>query len=429
MQISIKQLVIKLLIIIMLMSAGVSQTNASGDVIVSLRFYEGSRGAEQQNSSVVTSFQLRPLFVGNIISQKWLKEEQEELKRIFNLTGLKVITSKDFAWKGEIPGKSSRTLARLFIINGHEFNVTLVRGIKTDNFSVRVEIKTDEGFKELLNTDMELPESKGTVLGFEDSLQKPYFLSLHRQQDDAVLRDDFAKDITLDRPKLLKQVKPVYPEVALKSGVQGDVILETTTDEEGKVILVKVLSGHPLLRMAALKTVKEWEYEPFMVKGKPHRAKFTVAVEFRLPGSKSLDESGSINPRENAPDIFPTRGYLTDGFGERIHPFTKKKNFHIGIDIAAPMGNDVIAPANGKVILAEYIKYRGNTLKIDHGNGYVTVYGQLKDFAVKVGEEVKKNQVIAHVGSSGRSTASHLHWEVHLDGKPVNPMLVVKKGA
>lgn len=423
MRIQSKIWIVKLLVVMMLMCAGASQVGAAGDVIVSLRFYEGNRGEVRQDSSVVTSFHLRPLFVGNIISKKWLKEEQEELKRIFNLTGLKVLTRKDFAWKGKNPGKSSRTVARLFIINGHEFSVTLVRGMKADNFTVRVEIKTEKGFKELLNTDMVLPEKKGTVFGFEDAIKKPYFLSLHRQQDGAVIRDDFAGDISQGRPRLVKRVKPVYPEDALQQKVQGDVILDTTTDELGRVVKLVILKGHPLLRFAALKAVKRWKYEPYMVNGKAQQAHFTVTVEFRLPGS----EARSIEPRENTPDIFPTRGYLTDGFGERIHPFTRKKNFHNAIDIAAPLGNDVIAPANGKVIFAKYIKYAGNTLKIDHGNGFVTVYGQLKDFAVKVGDRVKKNQVIAHVGSSGRSTAPHLHWEVHLDGKPVNPMLVVKK--
>ncbi|MCP4150418.1 MAG: peptidoglycan DD-metalloendopeptidase family protein [bacterium] len=126
------------------------------------------------------------------------------------------------------------------------------------------------------------------------------------------------------------------------------------------------------------------------------------------------------------PDIWPTTGYVTDTFGFRLHPITKKRNFHNGIDIAAPLGNDVIAAADGEVTLTKFGKFRGNTIIIDHRNGYSTIYSQLKSFKVKKGTKVKKSALIGLVGSSGRSTAPHLHWEVHLNGKPIDAMTLIK---
>jgi len=122
------------------------------------------------------------------------------------------------------------------------------------------------------------------------------------------------------------------------------------------------------------------------------------------------------------PSVWPTKGYLTSPFGERIHPFTGKESFHNGQDIATQYGNRVQAPANGIVLVAEYQDYYGYLLVIDHGFGFTTRYGHLSSFAVKEGDRVKRFQTIGYVGNSGRSSAPHLHYEVRYFGKPLNPM-------
>lgn len=124
----------------------------------------------------------------------------------------------------------------------------------------------------------------------------------------------------------------------------------------------------------------------------------------------------------SCPSVWPTKGYLTSAFGERIHPFTGRESFHNGQDIATQYGNKVIAPADGTVLVAEYQDYYGYLLVIDHGFGYTTRYGHLASFAVKEGQRVKRFQTIGYVGNTGRSSAPHLHYEVRYFGKPMPPM-------
>jgi septal ring factor EnvC (AmiA/AmiB activator) len=124
----------------------------------------------------------------------------------------------------------------------------------------------------------------------------------------------------------------------------------------------------------------------------------------------------------STPSIWPTHGYITDGFGWRRHPFTGKRDFHHGVDIATQLGNKITAPANGTILVAERRGYYGNLVIIDHGFGYTTWFGHLAAFNVKEGDRVKREQVIGYVGSTGRSLAPHLHYEVRVLGKPQNPI-------
>lgn len=122
------------------------------------------------------------------------------------------------------------------------------------------------------------------------------------------------------------------------------------------------------------------------------------------------------------PAIWPTKGYLTDPYGMRIHPITGKRSFHYGQDIATQLGNRVIATADGFVLSAENRGALGNLVIIDHNFGFTTWYGHLSAFNVKEGDRVKRGQTIGFVGSTGRSNAPHLHYEVRVQGKPQNPM-------
>jgi len=124
----------------------------------------------------------------------------------------------------------------------------------------------------------------------------------------------------------------------------------------------------------------------------------------------------------STPSIWPTRGYLTDVFGSRRHPITGKSDFHPGLDISTQLGNKVIAPANGLVLCAEKRAYYGNLIIIDHGYGFTTRYGHLASFKVREGQRIKRGDVIGFVGSTGMSTAPHLHYEVRVFGKPRNPL-------
>ncbi len=121
------------------------------------------------------------------------------------------------------------------------------------------------------------------------------------------------------------------------------------------------------------------------------------------------------------PSIWPTRGWLTSGFGYRKSPFTGLSEKHDCWDIAARTGANIRAPGDGTAILVGRQNGYGNFLEIDHGYGLITRFAHTTKNLVKVGDKIKRGQVIALVGSTGRSTGPHLHYEVHLNGVPVNP--------
>jgi len=121
------------------------------------------------------------------------------------------------------------------------------------------------------------------------------------------------------------------------------------------------------------------------------------------------------------PSIWPVRGLITAGFGQRMDPFTGEGAFHTGVDIAALDGTPVSAAADGILFFAGAEAGYGNEALIDHGYGITTKYAHLKALYVVVGEEVSRGQVIGVVGMTGRTTGPHLHYEVLVSGTPVNP--------
>jgi murein DD-endopeptidase MepM/ murein hydrolase activator NlpD len=124
----------------------------------------------------------------------------------------------------------------------------------------------------------------------------------------------------------------------------------------------------------------------------------------------------------STPSIRPVDGWITSKFGYRTSPFTGQKEFHSGLDISNKSGTKIIATANGRVSYAAGKMYIGNMVTIDHGFGRVTKYGHLKKILVKAGQEIKRGDVIALLGNTGRSTGPHVHYEVRINGTPVNPL-------
>jgi murein DD-endopeptidase MepM/ murein hydrolase activator NlpD len=121
------------------------------------------------------------------------------------------------------------------------------------------------------------------------------------------------------------------------------------------------------------------------------------------------------------PSIWPANGYITSGYGYRTAPIGGYRQFHPAVDIAAPVGTPVVATGDGRVVFSGWKHDLGNTVMIDHGYDFRTLYAHVARVVVVVGDRVKKGQVIAYVGSTGRSTGPHLHYEVHLRGKETNP--------
>ncbi len=122
------------------------------------------------------------------------------------------------------------------------------------------------------------------------------------------------------------------------------------------------------------------------------------------------------------PSIKPTRGWFTSRFGYRLDPFTRRPVMHHGIDIAAPPGTPIVAPADGVVSYVGFEAGYGKLVSIDHGYGVVTRYAHNSRIFVERGQRVSRRDVIAAVGSTGRSSGPHLHYEVRIHGVPVDPM-------
>jgi murein DD-endopeptidase MepM/ murein hydrolase activator NlpD len=115
-------------------------------------------------------------------------------------------------------------------------------------------------------------------------------------------------------------------------------------------------------------------------------------------------------------------GRLMDGFARRMDPFSGEGSLHKGVDITAPTGTNVRTTADGVVVQAEMVGGGyGRLVIIDHGGGFQTYYAHLSKILVRAGQELRRGEVIGLVGSSGRTTAPHLHYEVHVGGAPINP--------
>jgi murein DD-endopeptidase MepM/ murein hydrolase activator NlpD len=136
----------------------------------------------------------------------------------------------------------------------------------------------------------------------------------------------------------------------------------------------------------------------------------------------TLTPDSTLTDSQFTPSLWPVIGHLTAGFGERLDPFSGEGAFHTGVDISSEYGTAVRATADGVVIGAEEHVGYGRLVVLDHGFGVTTFYGHLSAFNVTPGQRVNRGDIIGYVGVSGRSTGPHVHYEVRINGAPVNPM-------
>ena len=156
-----------------------------------------------------------------------------------------------------------------------------------------------------------------------------------------------------------------------------------------------------------------------------------VTVKGMVTDGTDLTALARNNQRlASTPSIMPTAGWLSSQFSmHRFHPILHISRPHEGIDVSAPMGAPVVAPASGVVITVTQQHGYGLVLEVNHGNGIVTKYAHLSRVSVKQGQRVTRGQLIANVGNSGLSTGPHLHYEIHLNGRVVDPLTFVLPGA
>ncbi len=148
---------------------------------------------------------------------------------------------------------------------------------------------------------------------------------------------------------------------------------------------------------------------------------FATNLEVRVNEVYESNED-SLSYWASSPSLWPVKGWLTSGFGYRYSPWGGNVKMHKGVDIAAPIGTTVLAPSDGVVVFSGGKGGYGNTIILDHGYGIKSLFGHNSELFVMEGDQVKRGQKISAVGSTGASTGPHLHYEVHVDGIPTDPM-------
>ena len=275
--------------LILIVLTGAKSLAAGGDIAIQLRLYQGFRAGEpQRQSDVVSAYSLEKIFSGDLFSEAEISKEIKTLAKIFNLQKVKILMNAGLVLNGEKGGKT----AEVFVLNGRKLVLLLthVAGEK-DIFAVEVKEKEDDA-RPLLATDIVVPERKTATLGFSDSEENIFFLTLHRGPDQKSM-DQHVQRLPKEGkgPRLIKKVNAVYPPEAKQAGIEGTVILEATVDIQGKVTNVRVLKGeNDLTNKAAIEALRQWEYEPFVVDGRPTRFVITVTVRFTLD-DKSKEQS------------------------------------------------------------------------------------------------------------------------------------------
>ena len=151
------------------------------------------------------------------------------------------------------------------------------------------------------------------------------------------------------------------------------------------------------------------------------------AIENRLTSVRSRVESQQALARAT-PSFWPVRqAWLSSGYGNRRDPFTGLMDFHAGLDLSADRGTPVLATADGTVESAGYNGNYGNSIVLTHGYGIATRFGHLSGYAIRIGQQVKRGDVIGYVGATGRATSAHLHYEILVGGRPINPLSLLSK--
>jgi murein DD-endopeptidase MepM/ murein hydrolase activator NlpD len=146
-------------------------------------------------------------------------------------------------------------------------------------------------------------------------------------------------------------------------------------------------------------------------------------------GGLNLMPASAFADSTYTPAIWPVLGHITDGFGQRLDPFSGEGAFHTGVDVSADYGAPVHATADGIVISADQHTGYGRVVILDHGFGLTTWYAHLSAYSVVAGTRIKRGEVIGYAGISGRSTGPHVHYEVRMNNAPVNPWRYMRNAA
>jgi len=298
---SMKKLVWAVILLMALSSLSLQAQESFLDI--KLRAFEGVREGKAEPPRFVTSSYLRPTVTASMQIDYGLEKEKGHIQRVFNLKSVNLLTEADLGFGPE----GEKTASHFFRLNSKEYKIyiKLLDWKNKGNFLILVNELLNDKPDNVLTTEMILLGGNIAVFGFEDRKGKPYFLSFHvTGPKEKVLppppppppaRKKLKKELAdfekgalkakgdVKPPKLIKKVDPVYPEEARKQGISGQVFLSVRSDEQGNIVRVKIVkSPHELLSQASVEAVKQWKYEPMLIKGKPIPIIFTVTMTFKL---------------------------------------------------------------------------------------------------------------------------------------------------
>jgi murein DD-endopeptidase MepM/ murein hydrolase activator NlpD len=259
-----------------------------------------------------------------------------------------------------------------------------------------------------LNKQLQLVESK--VSSLENSLERVKIFTTKLKLITNIDAEDRVMKLTMGvKPAAGQQVEEYEPMDQRPSGdaiAEQDEVFEDSrpvSEQKNEVVVQPVDKDYVSLVIRIDKAVRETQLKEQSV------------IELW----ESLSERQSL--LNATPNIRPAKGWITSRFGYRMNPFTGQSTMHAGLDLAAAPGSPVYAPADGVVIFASYDESYGKLISIDHGYGVTTRFGHNSQIYVHVGQRVNKWDVIAAVGNTGRSTGPHCHYEVRINGTPVDP--------
>jgi len=271
--------------------------------MMKMRIFEAARKEGGEPVKSVASSYLKYSLTATIKTEIDLAEEIKQIQKTFNNPDVKLLTEADFSWK-----KNDREKAfHMFRLDGQVYLVLIspVEVLRRLTFRIEVFEQGEKTKVNLLDTEFTIPEKNITVFGFEDSKGFVYFLSFRVSGWTPMAGAQATASYVIPAegpvraigeikpPRLIKQVDPIFPEIARMAGVEGIVILEVETDIYGRVQNYKILRSIPLLDQAAINAVKQWVYEPLLIEGKPRGVFFTVTVRFTLDG-KGKEATGGV---------------------------------------------------------------------------------------------------------------------------------------
>ncbi len=275
-------------------------------------------------------------------------------------------------------------------------------------------------YKDTQHLPQELARAEGQIAS-----QRVQILALAKKAQH--LEDDFARVQQFDASlRLMLDVKSQVPVVELLDEHKSAQDAKVPDSFENQNLTVSPAQNSDKLDATSLGLGTLPLHRQELLTRKIHAFLDSLTNAVNLEEVHQQELSKAIHDQQGilaaTPSIWPTKGKVTSRFGWRTAPTTGASTYHKGIDIGKNNGAPIVAPADGTVTFSGRQSGYGNCIEIRHANGITTMYAHMKSYTVKRGQKVKRSDVIGYVGSTGRSTGPHLHYEVRVNGVPVDPM-------